>query len=125
MTESSSDFACRLQSAVESTVRNFQPNLSLASVLDLLKQQIIDLRVKGATFPEIKNLLQHHGIRVSEQTLGRFCRQHAISIKRGSQEVQLPGAFATTTLPTENNSTTTPTPALDPQKKLRSLRGPV
>jgi hypothetical protein len=123
MTESSSDFASRLQSAVESTVRNFQPNLSLATVLDLLKQQIIDLREKGATFPEIKNLLHHHGIRVSEQTLGRFCRQHAISIKRSRLEVQIPRAFATTPLPTETNSTTTP--ALDPQKKLRSLRGPV
>ena len=82
MDATSSDWISQLQPALEQAVREFRPVLSQAAILEQHKPSIIRLRVKGATYREIRELLGEHGIQVSHQSVIRFCRKYSTEIKR-------------------------------------------
>jgi len=131
MYESSSDSVSRLQSALERAMRDYQPLSSQAAILKSFKPIIIGFRVKRASYRAIRDLLGEHGILVSEQAVIRFCRKYSTEIKRLSQGHQVPTAIearpSEPTLPASNDASipTTLNPTSEPQKKMRSLRGPV
>ena len=112
-------------------MRDYQPLSSQAAILESFKPIIIGFRVKRACYRAIRDLLGEHGIHVSEQAVIRFCRKYSTEIKRLSQGHQVPTAIearlSEPTLPASNDAsiTTTLNPTSEPQKKMRSLRGPV
>jgi hypothetical protein len=131
MHESSSDSVSRLQTALERAMRDYQPLRSQAAILESFKPIIIGFRVKRASYVVIRDLLGEHGIRVSEQAVIRFCRKHSTEIKRLSQGAQAPIApevpQSESNPPTSSHGslTTNLSSSSEPQKKMRSLRGPV
>jgi hypothetical protein len=131
MHESSSDSVSRLHSALERAMRDYQPLHSQAAMLESFKPIIIGFRVKRASYRAIRDLLGEHGIRVSEQAVIRFCRKYSTEIKRLSQGAQasIPteAPRSESNLPTSSDASTTTNlhSSSEPQKKMRSLRGPV
>ncbi|HEV3272842.1 MAG TPA: hypothetical protein VGZ93_11730 [Candidatus Methylacidiphilales bacterium] len=132
MNASSSISVRRLQPVLERAMRDYQPLTSQAAILESLKPIILGFRAKRAAYQTIRELLEEHGIHVSDQAVIRFCRKYSTEIKRLSQGFQAPNANETmpaapTILPASNNAglITTHNPASQPQKKMRSLRGPV
>jgi hypothetical protein len=113
-------------------MRDYQPLASQAAVLESFKTIIIGFRAKGAPYQGIRELLDEHGVHVSDQAVIRFCRKYSTEIKRLRQGLQAPKASEATTttatiLPSSRDEglTTNLNPVSQPQKKMRSLRGPV
>jgi hypothetical protein len=112
-------------------MRDYQPLASQAAVLESFKTSIIGFRAKGAPYQAIRELLDEHGVHVSDQAVIRFCRKYSTEIKRLRQGLQAPKASEATTtatiLPSSHDEglTTNLNPVSQPQKKMRSLRGPV
>ena len=112
-------------------MQDYQPLHSQAAILESFKPIIIGFRIKRASYRAIRDFLGEHGIRVSEQAVIRFCRKYSTEIKRLSQGAE---ASITTEVPrsefklptsSEVNPITNLNSSSEPQKKMRSLRGPV
>jgi hypothetical protein len=131
MHESSSDFVSGLHSALERAMRDYQPLHSQAAMLESFKPIIIGFRVKRASYRAIRDLLGEHGIRVSEQAVIRFCRKYSTEIKRldhgAHVSISTEEPRSESSLPRSSDAglTTTLNSSSEPQKKMRSLRGPV
>jgi hypothetical protein len=132
MNASSSIPVSRLQPVLERAMRDYQPLSSQAAVLESFKTIIVGFRAKGAPYQAIRELLDEHGVHVSDQAVIRFCRKYSTEIKRLRQGLQAPKASEATTttatiLPSSHDEglTTNLNPVSQPPKKMRSLRGPV
>ena len=105
--------------ALETAARNFVVSPKAGRQLERYRTTVLTLRAKDATFSQIQDLLEEHGVAVSESSITRFCRKHCSETQRLrvqlEQESDLPSppSFA---------------PAMAPLahcRKIRDLRGPV
>ena len=62
--------------------QDYQHNPNLHVALEPLKEAILLLRAKYATYDTITETLNERGIKVSETTVRKFCRIHQAEMKR-------------------------------------------
>ncbi len=92
---------------------------------------ILELRARGGSYPQIRQLLATVGIQVSDASLSKFCCKHRAEIDRLQIEMEGEGASPPPLQPprpTPSLSPTSPSTQITPlplQKKIRDLRGPV
>jgi len=76
-----------LRSALDSVVNSFEPRRIRFRHLEPFKDQIRDLRNRGAAFVTIAEILRTHSIKASREAVRQFYR-HAIESKRGRRKTR-------------------------------------
>jgi hypothetical protein len=76
-----------LRSALGSVVDSFEPRRNRFRHLEPFKDQIRDLRNRGAAFVTIAEILRTHSIKASREAVRQFYR-HAIESKRGRRKTR-------------------------------------
>jgi hypothetical protein len=118
-------------SALEKLVKNFGPFPKQMKIMEQERLLILELRARGGSYPQIRQVLATVGIQVSDASLSKFCCKHRAEIDRLQIEMEGEGASppppqpprpAPSLSPTSPSTQITPLPL---QKKIRDLRGPV
>ncbi len=99
--------------------REYQPVTRQQTVLEPLKDSIVLLRAKGASYETISEILCSKDVAASPGTVRNFCRRHETDIKRIHSELQAAPHAPVTNLPPSS-----PVSSYTPSKP-RSMRGPV
>ena len=116
-------------SALEKLVKNFGPFTKQRKIMEQERLLILELRARGGSYPQIRQLLATVGIHVSDASLSKFCCKHRTEIDRLQIEMEGEGASPPPpqpTRPARSLSPTTPSTQIStspPQKKVRDLRG--
>ena len=108
--------------ALETAAHNFVVSPKAGRLLERHRSTVLMLRAKDATFAQIQDLLQQHGVIVSESSITRFCRKHRAETQR--LRLQLEQEYV---LPSGSPfiPATASEPMLTQGRKIRDLRGPV
>jgi hypothetical protein len=118
-------------SALEKLVKNFGPFTKQRKIMEQERLLILELRARGGSYPQIRQVLATVGIHVSDASLSKFCCKHRAEIDRLQIKMEGEGASppplqpprpAPSLSPTSPSTQNTPLPL---QKKIRDLRGPV
>ena len=114
---------------LEKLVKNFGPFSKQTKVLEQQRLLILELRARGGSYPQIRQLLAKVSIFVSDASLSKFCCKHRADIDRLQIEMEGEEASPAPSQPPRSvpslspNSPSTPITALPSQKKIRDLRG--
>ncbi len=89
---------------------------------------ILELRARGGSYPQIRQLLATVGIHVSDASLSKFCCKHRAEIDRLQIEMEAEGDSPATSQPPRSVPSLLPTSpstqiSTSPPKKVRDLRG--
>jgi hypothetical protein len=120
-------------SALEKLVKNFGLFPKQMKILEQERLLVLELRARGGSYPQIRQVLATVGIQVSDASLSKFCCKHRAEIDRLQIEMEGEGEGASpqplqpprqapSLSPTSPSTQITPLPL---QKKIRDLRGPV
>ena len=119
------------RSDLEKLVKNFGPFPKQSKVLKEQRPLILELRARGGSYPQIRQLLATAGLHVSEASLSKFCCKNQAEIQRlqtimegeGALPAPTPSPPPSPTPPTPFSSPSTQITTLMPQKKFRDMRG--
>jgi len=123
-------------SSLDEAVRQFVPLSKFADLLERHRDHVLNLKVRGASYAQIHDLLKSHGIVTSEPAIGRFCRKYRDELKRLRLLLEREGephfppvAASPVSAPDATTSPSLPPPTLNPitprPRKIRDLRGGV
>jgi hypothetical protein len=119
------------RSDLETLVKNFGPFPKQRKIMEQRRLLILELRARGGSYPQIRQLLAKVGIHVSDASLSKFCCKHRLEIDRMQIELEGEGALPVSSQPphppppSSPSSTSNQPTSLLPQKKIRDLLGPV
>jgi hypothetical protein len=117
------------RSELEKLVKNFGPFPKQRKIMEQERLLILELRARGGSYPQIRQLLATVGIHVSDASLSKFCCKHRAEIDRLQIEMEGEGGLPAPSQPPRSVPSLSPTsPSTQistspPQKKVRDLRG--
>jgi hypothetical protein len=116
------------RSDLEKLVKSFGPFPKQTKVMEQQRLLILELRARGGSYPQIRQLLATVGIYVSDASLSKFCCKHQPQIQRMQLELEQEGDVSSSppspSIPSPSScSPSTPITPLLPQKKIRDFRG--
>ena len=124
-------------SSIDEAIQQFVPPCRFAELLELHRDRVLQLKVRGASYAQIHDLLKAYGIIASEPAIGRFCRKNREEVQRLRLALERQGEpqIRVATVPRNSApastaiSSSTPQPTLNPitppTRKMRDLRGEV
>jgi hypothetical protein len=124
-------------SSIDEAIQQFVPPSRFAELLELHRDRVLNLKVRGASYAQIHDLLKAYGIVASEPAIGRFCRKNREEVQRLRLTLEREGEPQTRGVTVPRNSTPAPTaigsstpqstlnPITPPTRKMRDLRGEV
>ena len=124
---------------LEMLVKNFGPFRKQTQVLEQRRLLILELRARGGSYPQIRQLLTSVGLHVSDASLSKFCCKYAAEVARLRLQMEqefeglpsptsaIPSApYSSPSLPVAiSHPISTLSPMSSTTRKMRDLRGGV